>query len=46
MLMSWILNFNGFPLFDTLTDIMIETSTFAASRGGIAENNREAGGAR
>ena len=28
-----------FPLFDKLTDIMIETSTFTASRGGIAENN-------
>ena len=28
-----------FPLFDKLTDILIETSTFTASRGGIAENN-------
>ena len=25
--------------FDKITDIMIETSTFTASRGGIAENN-------
>ena len=33
------LNFNGFPLFDKLTDTMIETSTFTASRGGSAENN-------
>ena len=32
------MNFNG-----QLTDIMIETSTFTASRGGIAENNWEAG---
>ena len=28
-----------FSLFDKLTDIMIETSTFTASNGGIAENN-------
>ena len=27
------------PLLDKLTDIMIETSTFTASRGGIAENS-------
>ena len=31
-------NFNGFPLFDKITDIMIETSTFTGSRDGIAEN--------
>ena len=36
---------NGFPLFDKPTDIMIETSTFTASRGGIAENIGEASGA-
>ena len=30
-LMSWCLNFNGLPLFDQLTDIMIETNAFTAS---------------
>ena len=37
-LMSQCLSYNGFPLFDQLTDIMIETSAFTASSGGIAEN--------
>ena len=35
-----------FPLFDKFIDIMIETNTLTASRGGMAENNQEAGGAR
>ena len=43
LLMSLCLNFNGSPQFDKLTVIMIETSTFTTSRGGIAENNWEAG---
>ena len=41
-LMSQCLNFNGFPLLDQLTDIMIETNAFTPSSGGIAENNWEA----
>ena len=38
-LLSQCLNFNGFPLFDQLTDIMIETNAFTASSGGTAETN-------
>ena len=39
LLMSWCLNFKGFPLLDKVTDIMIETNAFTASSGGIPENN-------
>ena len=39
LLMSWCHNFRGLPLLDPPTDIMIETITFAASRGGIAEHH-------
>ena len=39
LLMSWYLNFNGFALFDQLTDIMIETNALTASSGGFVKNN-------
>ena len=41
--MSQCLNFNGFPLFEHLTDIMIKTNAFTALSGGSEENTWESG---